>query len=149
MATVTAVPEGPAREAPSGPGRWVVAVGAALVLVLAVVVARGDAGDEQPVRHLQALLPIPEGAPPGWFSLEFADGSLELTGPTGTIETIGEVVRFSGDELELGPNAQCDGATSGGLYDVAQDGDSVTFAALGRDGCPPRENLLTAGTWTT
>ncbi|UOY03334.1 hypothetical protein [Blastococcus sp. PRF04-17] len=131
------------------PSRWVVAAGAALLLVLAVVAARGDGGEEERIRHLQALLPIPEGAPPGWFSLEFADGSLELMGPTGTIETIGEVARFSGGKLELGPNPRCDRATSGGLYDVDRDGGTVTFEAVGPDGCPPRQQLLTAGPWTT
>ena len=65
--------------------------------------------------------------------------------PTGTNEHIGEVVRFD-DRLELGAHPDC-GEGGPGLYDVVREGEDVRFEAMGEDGCAPRQEVLTAGTW--
>ena len=143
MITTTDAPPGAAAGRRSLPGRPLVWAAAAAAVVAFVVLPR--AGADGAPRHLQALLPVPPEFPPGWWSLDFADGAAWLMAPTGTNEHIGEVVRFD-DQLELGPDPEC-GDGGPGLYEVVRDGDDVRFEAMGADGCAARQEVLTAGTW--
>ena len=91
--------------------------------------------------------PVSGGSPATRWSLDFDGRTLHATDIEGHEFVMSRTVEVEGNELRLAPDPECGDDRTGGTYRFTRTGPELTFRATTDDGCPDRQQVLTAWPW--